>query len=141
MVGSEGTLAFLSQVTMKTEYDYPSVSKGGNFANNVIGSVATGSISQMGSISGKKAAEALHSYMGYAALESGAENIPTFQNVEILSLIHIWRWRTVKRVDYPLGEEPILHHSDFSAVPVLGDNIPALSEYTHRFFRKERWQG
>lgn len=60
-----------------------SVSKGGNFANNVIGSVATGSISQMGSISGEKAAEALHSYMGYAALESGAENIPTFQNVEI----------------------------------------------------------
>ena len=54
-----------------------SVSKGGNFANNVIGSVATGSISQMGSISGEKAAEALHSYMGYAALESGAENVPT----------------------------------------------------------------
>ena len=26
---------------------------------------------------------ALHSYMGYAALESGAENVPTFQNVEI----------------------------------------------------------
>ncbi len=48
-----------------------SVSKGGNFANNVIGSVATGSISQMGAISGEKAAEALHSYMGYAALESG----------------------------------------------------------------------
>ena len=60
-----------------------SVSKGGNFANNVIGSVATGSISQMGSISGEKAAEALHSYMGYAALESGAENVPTFQNIEI----------------------------------------------------------
>ena len=60
-----------------------SVSKGGNFANNVIGSVATGSISQMGAISGEKAAEALHSYMGYAALESGAENVPTFQNVEI----------------------------------------------------------
>lgn len=60
-----------------------SVSKGGNFANNVIGSVATGSISQMGSISGEKAAEALHSYMGYAALESGAEIVPTFQNVEI----------------------------------------------------------
>lgn len=27
--------------------------------------------------------QALHSYMGYAALESGAENVPTFQNVEI----------------------------------------------------------
>lgn len=29
-----------------------SVSKGGNFANNVIGSVATGNITQMGTISG-----------------------------------------------------------------------------------------
>ena len=58
-------------------------SKGGSFANNVIGTVATGSISQMGSISGEKAAEALNSYMGYAALEAGAENVPTFQNVEI----------------------------------------------------------
>lgn len=60
-----------------------SVSKGGNFANNVISSVATGSIAQMGTITGEKAAEALHSYMGYAALEPGAENIPTFQGVEI----------------------------------------------------------
>ena len=40
-----------------------------------------------------------------------------------------------------LGEEPILRHSDFSAVPDTGDNTPALSEYTHRFFRRERWQG
>lgn len=60
-----------------------SVSRGGSFANNVISTVATGSIAQMGSITGEKAAEALHSYMGYAALEAGAENVPTFQNVEI----------------------------------------------------------
>lgn len=60
-----------------------SVSKGGNFANNVIGSVATGSITQMGTMTGDKAVEALHSYMGHAALEPGAENIPTYQNVEI----------------------------------------------------------
>lgn len=60
-----------------------SVSKGGNFANNVIGSVATGNITQMGTISGEKAVDALHSYMGHAALEAGAENIPKYQNVEI----------------------------------------------------------
>ena len=36
-----------------------SVSKGGNFANNVIGSVATGNITQMGTISGEKAVDAL----------------------------------------------------------------------------------
>lgn len=46
-----------------------------------------------------------------------------------------------KRVHCSLGEEPILRHSDFSAVPDTGDNIPALSEYTHRFFRRECWQG
>lgn len=60
-----------------------SVNKGGNFANGVIGSVATGSIAAMGSMTGEKAAQALHSYMGYAALEDGAEHIPTFSNVEI----------------------------------------------------------
>ena len=60
-----------------------SVSKGGNFANNVIGSVATGNITQMGTITGEKAVEALHSYMGHTALGPGAENIPTYQNVEI----------------------------------------------------------
>ena len=34
-------------------------------------------------MTGDKAVEALHSYMGHAALEPGAENIPTYQNVEI----------------------------------------------------------
>ena len=51
------------------------------------------------------------------------------------------RWHTGKRVDCPLGEEPILRRSDFSAAPDTGDNTPALLEYTHRFFRRERWQG
>lgn len=60
-----------------------SVSKGGDFANNVIGTVATGSLAAVGSITGEKAAEALHSYMGFAALEEGAEHIPSFSNVEI----------------------------------------------------------
>lgn len=60
-----------------------SLSKGGEFANNVIGSVATGSITSAGSISGEKAATALQSYMGYTALGEGAEHVPSFSNVEI----------------------------------------------------------
>ncbi len=60
-----------------------SVAKGGSFANNVIGSVATGNIATMGSITGEKAAEAMNSYMGYAAMEPGAKDVPSFSDVEI----------------------------------------------------------
>ena len=60
-----------------------SVAKGGNFANNVIGTVATGNISTMGSITGAKAEEALQSYMGYAGMEPGSDGVPSFSNVEI----------------------------------------------------------
>lgn len=60
-----------------------SVAKGGNFANSVIGTVATGNISSMGSITGAKAEEALQSYMGYAGMEPGTDGVPSFSNVEI----------------------------------------------------------
>lgn len=60
-----------------------SVSKGGNFANNVISSVATSNISSVGTMTGEKAVQALYSYMGYVALGEGAENVPVFSNVEI----------------------------------------------------------
>ena len=60
-----------------------SVAKGGDFANNVIGTVATGNIASIGSMSGEKAAQALHSYMGYAALGEGAQHVPSFTGVEI----------------------------------------------------------
>ncbi len=60
-----------------------SVAKGGSFANNVIGSVAHGDISSMGTITGDKAVEAMNSYMGNAALEPTAQNIPSYSNVEI----------------------------------------------------------
>lgn len=60
-----------------------SVAKGGSFANKVIGSVAMGDISTMGSITGSKAEQALHSYMGDNALEPGATGIPSYTNVEI----------------------------------------------------------
>ena len=60
-----------------------SVKKGGEFANNIISTVATGSMAAVGSMTGEKAAEALHSYMGFAALEEGAGDIPSYSNVEI----------------------------------------------------------
>lgn len=60
-----------------------SVSKGGNFANNVIGRVATGDIKAMGTISGKGSSEALMSYLGYTALGKDAEDVPSYSNVEI----------------------------------------------------------
>lgn len=60
-----------------------SIAKGGSFANKVIGSVAMGDISTMGTITGSKAEQALHSYMGDNALETGATGIPSYSNVEI----------------------------------------------------------
>ena len=60
-----------------------SVGKGGSFANDIIGRVATGSIAVDGTMDGTQAAEALQSYMGYTALGAGAANVPTFTDVEI----------------------------------------------------------
>lgn len=60
-----------------------SMSKGGGFANRVIGTVATGNISTTGSMTGEKASAALSSYLGYTALGEDAEDVPTYSNVEI----------------------------------------------------------
>lgn len=60
-----------------------SVAKGGSFANDIIGRVATGSIAVDGTMDGTQAAEALQSYMGYTALGAGATNVPAFTDVEI----------------------------------------------------------
>ena len=60
-----------------------SVGKGGSFANTVIGKVATGDISSVGTISGEGSSAALMSYLGYAAMENDAEDIPSYSNVEI----------------------------------------------------------
>ena len=60
-----------------------SLSKGGGFANSVIGKIATGNPSTTGSISGDTAADSLMSYMGYTALGEGASDIPSFSDVEI----------------------------------------------------------
>ena len=59
-----------------------SVNKGGGFANSVIGKVATGNISSVGTISGEGSEAALMSYLGYTAMGGGAD-VPKFSNVEI----------------------------------------------------------
>ena len=60
-----------------------SIANGGRFANDVIGTIATGNIRSMGTITGQKAEEALQSYMGYAANGSNSESPVKFSNVEI----------------------------------------------------------
>ena len=56
-----------------------SMAKGGDFANNVIGSVAKGNMASTGSITGATAASALTSYMG---ITESADS-PSFSDVEI----------------------------------------------------------
>lgn len=60
-----------------------SLRKGGDFANDVIGSVARGDIRSAGSITGDLAAQSLQSYLGYTALGADAKDTPVFTNVEI----------------------------------------------------------
>ncbi len=60
-----------------------SVSKGGSFANNVIGTVAAGNIAELGFMSGPEASRALQSYLGYTALGENAGQVPVFSDVEI----------------------------------------------------------
>ena len=58
-----------------------SVGKGGDFANNVIGTVARGSVGAVGTMTGETASQGLLSYMGYTGMEAG--DAPSFSDVEI----------------------------------------------------------
>lgn len=58
-----------------------SMEKGGDFANNVIGTVARGSMNNLGSMTGETASQGLLSYMGYTGMETG--DAPGFSDVEI----------------------------------------------------------
>ena len=56
-----------------------SLEKGGDFANNVTGAVAKGSVSYTGSMTGPQAAQALSSYMG----QPGNADVPSYSKVAI----------------------------------------------------------
>jgi hypothetical protein len=58
-----------------------SMGKGGDFANNVIGTVARGSMTAVGSMTGETASRGLLSYMGYTGMAAG--DAPSFSDVEI----------------------------------------------------------
>ena len=54
-----------------------SLNNGGKFATDVVGAVATGNISRVGSITGAKAAQALTSYLGYGATAGNGTGTPS----------------------------------------------------------------
>lgn len=54
-----------------------SLNNGGKFATDVVGAVATGNISKVGSITGAKAAQALTSYLGYGAVAGTDTGVPS----------------------------------------------------------------
>ena len=54
-----------------------SLNNGGKFATDVVGAVATGNISKVGSITGAKAAQALTSYLGYGATAGNGTGAPS----------------------------------------------------------------
>lgn len=60
-----------------------SVQHGGSFANNVISTIAAGSVRDMGTLTGNRASEALYSYLGYAGTENGMTEAPDFSSIEI----------------------------------------------------------
>ena len=65
-----------------------SLASGGKFATSVIGAVAKGDISSVGSITGEQASEALTSYLGYssaAASEIQTDDPVTIPTAKMLS--------------------------------------------------------
>jgi len=60
-----------------------SLLSGGNFANDVIGTVARGDVRSTGSITGELASQSLMSYLGYTALGDQATDVPRYTDVEI----------------------------------------------------------
>ena len=86
-----------------------SVNKGGGFANSVIGRVATGNISSVGSISGEGSEAALMSYLGYTAMGSGATDVPKFSNVEIGGGRMM---ATETNAEHPGGIDVGMYHTD-----------------------------
>ena len=87
-----------------------SLSKGGSFANNVIGNIAKGNINYDGSITGNTAVSALNSYMGFV----GQSDTPDFSGVEIGGGRITG---TETSVENPGGASFGMYHADQYSVP------------------------
>ena len=88
-VGRQTERSAVNHVTGYTEHSsigsamyHSSLNKGGDFANNVISSIAQGNYSQVGSIKGEEAEKAFISYMGIntGTIQSGANQTNTGHN-------------------------------------------------------------
>lgn len=90
-----------------------SLSKGGDFANNVISKIAQGNYGQVGSIKGADAEKAFTSYMGMKA-ENNAP-LPTYSNVEIGG----GRITGIETTDNG-SKEFAMYHSDQYMAPAKG---------------------
>lgn len=97
-----------------------SMNRGGDFANNVISTVARGNISSSATMTGPRASMALSSYMGHA----GQADAPTFSNIEIGGG-HITGTET--SAEYPGGTEFGMYSAERYAAPDSGyDTVHAV---------------
>lgn len=87
-----------------------SVKKGGDFANNVTGAVAQGSLNYTGSMTGPQAAQALTSYMG----QTGIPDAPGYSEVEIGGGRIMG---TETSTEHPNGTPFALYHTDQYMAP------------------------
>lgn len=109
-----------------------SLNRGGGFANSVIGKIATGNIASTGTISGEKAAASLLSYMGYTALGEGAEDIPSYADVEIGGGRIT---ATETSADHPEGIAMAMYHADKYDAPT-GDYTTVTAADGTRWYKQ-----
>ena len=107
-----------------------SLDKGGDYANNITGAVARGSISQMGTITGDRAADALTSYFGGSvpvpSAESPAPETVSVNTPEISAgqIPHAPQVPEQAAFDTSISESVIV--SDTAGVIAYSESIPAL---------------
>lgn len=101
-----------------------SLKKGGEFANNVTGAVAQGSINYTGSMTGPQAAQALTSYMS----QTGIPDAPDYSAVEIGGGRIMG---TETSIEHPNGTPFALYHTDqYMAPEGTYDTVTAADQTT-----------
>lgn len=105
-----------------------SLEKGGEFANNVTGAVAKGSLNYTGSMTGPQAAQALSSYMG----QTNKEDMPSYSQVEIGGGRIMGRETSI---DHPNGVDFGMYNAD-QYMPPDGDYETVTTSDNSRWYRQ-----
>ncbi len=120
-VGRQTERSAVNNVTGYTEHSsigsamyHSSLNKGGDFANNVISSIAQGNYSQVGSIKGEEAEKAFISYMGMK--EDKDTPLPVYTNMEIGG----GRMTGTETTEDSGSREFALYHADQYLAPTPG---------------------